>query len=162
MLVSSIQLSFHLTKKLQGGIGLVLSQEAVSQSWGYLPVCLGQLSGHSPTGGDSLGMSGQSCCSCCSSAVSCKSCSELLHPRLRGRCLLIFGCSATFRGVLQLLGFCSAMSIPLLLSLGGPQAPAHSYIPVVPELPAFLPVLPRKHNSYQKPKVSTQDRKRTG
>lgn len=44
----------------------------------------------------------------------------------------------------------------------GPQAPAHSYIPAVPGLPAFPPVLHCQHNSYQQPKVSTQNRKRTG
>lgn len=128
-MVSSIQLSFHLTKTLQGDIGLVWSQEAVSQGRGYLPVCLGQLSGHGPTGRDSLGMSGQNHCSCHSSAVSCKGCSELLCPGLPGRSLLIwtalqlsevsYPSEISFRGILQLLGSGHAMSIPLLPSLGG-------------------------------------------
>lgn len=127
-MVSSIQLSFHLTKTLQGDIGLVWSQEAVSQGRGYLPACLGQLSGHGPTGGDSLGMSGQNHCSHCSSAVSCKGCSEPLCPGLSGRSLLIWAAlqlsevsypsEMSFRGILQLLGTGHAMSIPLPPSLG--------------------------------------------
>lgn len=88
-MVSSIQLRFHLTKKSQGGIGLVWSWEAVSQGRGYWPACSGQLSRHNPTGeGDSLGMSGQSRCSCHGS-VSCKGCSEPLGPGLPGRFLLV-------------------------------------------------------------------------
>lgn len=115
-MVSSIQLSFQLTKKLQGGIGLVCSQEAVSQSQGYqgyLPACLGQLSGHGRTGRETLGTCGQSCCVSvtlllfCAKAVQSWAVWKITHH---------FVCFAAFR--FWLLGFYSgtghATSISLL------------------------------------------------
>lgn len=151
-MVSSIQLRFHLTKKSQGGIGLVWSWEAVSQGRGYWPACLGQLSGHNPTGeGDSLGMSGQSHCSCHGSAVSCKGCSEPLGPGLPGRFLLVLAGLQLSEVSFSCLGSALGPSMPQAPLLG---APAHPYLPAVPGLPIFLPVLHCKHNS-------TQNRKRT-
>lgn len=120
-MVFSIQLSFHLTKKLQGVINFVWGNEAVSQGWGYLPACLGQLFRHGLTGRDSLGKSGQSRCSC-GSAILCKRLTWTSPFWAAWDIPPDFGWFAAFGGALQLFGFCSgtwhASSIPLLHSLG--------------------------------------------
>lgn len=121
-MVSSIQLSFHLIKKLQGGISFVWGNKAVSQGRGYLPACLGQLFRHGSRDGDTLGKSGQSCCSCCGSAVLCKRLTWTSSSWAAWDISPDFGQSAAFGGIPQLFVFCSgtwyASSMPLLPSLG--------------------------------------------
>lgn len=97
--------------------------------------------------GDSRDMWAKLLCICHISAGLCKGCSVLGCLEDYSSCWLLCIFQRLAAWLLLWDRACHKHLSPAFLRV--PQASAHPYIPAVPWLPAFLPVLHCQHNSYQ-------------